>query len=137
MSHSTRLSRSLLLSVAAFGVAFLSAQELTAQASPPTRSSGGVGPVFEDGQAQVVPEFADPARWIRHDLWVETEFDTDGDGAPDRVHVDVTRQAETEEGMRVAVVYETSPYYSGVGTTAAQYFWNIQQELGAEPSPRG
>ena len=37
-------------------------------------------PVFRDGQAQVVPGFNDATRWIRHDLWVETEFDSDGDG---------------------------------------------------------
>jgi X-Pro dipeptidyl-peptidase len=37
-------------------------------------------PIFENGEAQIVPAFADPTKWIRHDLWVETEFNTDGDG---------------------------------------------------------
>jgi X-Pro dipeptidyl-peptidase len=74
-------------------------------------------PVFVDGQAQVVQGFADSGMWIRHDLWVETEFDSDGDGRPDRVHADVTRAAQTDsEGLRVPIVYESSPYYSGVGT---------------------
>ena len=59
-------------------------------------------PVFEDGQAQIVPAFEDAATWIRHDLWVETEFDSDGDGKLDRVHVDVTRPSQTNtEGLRV------------------------------------
>jgi X-Pro dipeptidyl-peptidase len=31
-------------------------------------------------------------------LWVETEFDSDGDGELDRVHVDVTRPGPTETG---------------------------------------
>lgn len=94
--------------------------------------------VFVDGQAQVVDAFVDPATWIRHDLWVETEFDSDGDGRPDRVHVDVTRQAQTDsEGLRVPVVYETSPYYSGVGTTASDFFWNVKHEIGVEPPERG
>ena len=97
-----------------------------------------VGPVFEDGQAQVVPAFAEPRSWVRHDLWVETEFDSDGDGRLDRVHVAVTRPRQTEsEGLRVPVVYETSPYYSGVGTTDSQYFWNVRHELGAQPPERG
>jgi len=100
--------------------------------------SAAAGPVFEDGQAQIVDAFADPEAWIRHDLWVETEFDSDGDGRPDRVHVDVTRQAQTDsEGLLVPVVYESSPYYSGVGTTASEYFWNVEHEIGAEPPVRG
>ncbi len=64
------------------------------------------GPVFADGQAQVVAAFEDSAQWIRHDLWVETEFDSDGDGRPDRVHAAVVRPAQTEsEGLKVPVVY--------------------------------
>ena len=96
----------------------------------------GPRPVFEDGEAQVVPEFADSATWVRHELWVETDFDSDGDGAPDRVHVDVTRPAATESGLEVAVVYETSPYYSGTGGLDFGYFWDIRQEVGEPPPPR-
>jgi X-Pro dipeptidyl-peptidase len=95
-------------------------------------------PVFVDGQAQVVQGFADSGMWIRHDLWVETEFDSDGDGRPDRVHADVTRAAQTDsEGLRVPIVYESSPYYSGVGTAESSYFWNVQHEIGAVPPRRG
>jgi X-Pro dipeptidyl-peptidase len=94
-------------------------------------------PVFVDGQAQVVPAFADPATWIRHDLWVETEFDSDGDGRLDRMHVGVTRPAQTDtEGLQVPVIYESSPYFSGTGSTAREFFWDIRQEVGAEPRPR-
>ena len=50
-------------------------------------------PVFVDGQAQVVDAFSDSSRWVRDVLWVETEFDSDGDGSRDRMHVDVTRPA--------------------------------------------
>ena len=92
-------------------------------------------PVFENGMAQVVPEFADQASWIRHNLWVETDFDTDGDGRLDRVHVDVTRPRQTEEGLRVPVIYGSSPYYAGVARSFA--FWDIRQELGEDPAPRG
>lgn len=58
---------------------------------PATAAADELGPIFVDGQAQIVPEFSDPATWIRQQLWVETEFDSDGDGELDRVHVDVTR----------------------------------------------
>ena len=40
-------------------------------------------PIFRDGEAQIVKGFKDQSQWIRHDLWVETEFDTDGDGKLD------------------------------------------------------
>jgi X-Pro dipeptidyl-peptidase len=63
-------------------------------------------PVIKDGQTQIVKRFEDSDRWIRHDLWVVTEFDSDDDGKPDRMHVDVTRQRQTEtEGLKVAVIY--------------------------------
>lgn len=95
-----------------------------------------VGPVFVDGQAQVVPGFSDPSTWIRQQLWVETEFDSDGDGVLDRMHVDVTRPAQTEGDLKVPVVYETSPYYAGGSSTARQYFWDVRHELGQTPPPR-
>ncbi len=94
-------------------------------------------PVFVDGQAQIVEGFENSELWIQHDLWVESEFDSDGDSEPDRLHVDVTRPAQTEtEGLKVAVVYETSPYFSGTGTTDSQYFWDPEQELGDQPPKR-
>lgn len=69
-------------------------------------------PVFEDGMAQPVFS-ADPADWVVQELWVTSDVDSDGDGALDRVHFDVTRPAETEQGLKVPVVYESSPYYAG------------------------
>ncbi|MFG0261825.1 MAG: Xaa-Pro dipeptidyl-peptidase [Novipirellula sp. JB048] len=96
-----------------------------------------VGPVFKEGEAQVVEAFSDPDRWLRHDLWVETEFDSDGDGKLDRMHVGVTRPWQTEsDGLRLPVVYISSPYFSGVGSTDEAYFWDVRHELGAEPPPR-
>jgi X-Pro dipeptidyl-peptidase len=109
---------------------------LVALCLPPWASAQTL-PVFRDGQAQVVPGFADPATWVRHHLWVETELDSDGDGRRDRVHVDVTRPLQTDtEGLRVPVIYETSPYFSGVGSASQRYFWNVQHELGAAPPRR-
>ena len=91
-------------------------------------------PVFKDGEAQVVYAFKDSKKWIRHHLWVETEFDSDGDGRKDRMHVDVTRPEQTEsQGLKVAVIYETSPYYCGTGTNDKEFFWDPQHEIGATP----
>ena len=93
-------------------------------------------PIFVNGQAQVVPGFRDPANWIRQELWVETSFDSDGDGRNDRMHVDVTRPRQTDtEGLKVAVVYESSPYFAGT-SGARSFLWNVKQEVGEEPPPR-
>lgn len=95
------------------------------------------GPVVENGQAVVVEAFADSTLWIRERLWVETEFDTDGDGRPDRMHVSVVRPRQTEtEGIRVPVIYETSPYYAGTASVR-EILWNVEHELGVEPPSRG
>jgi X-Pro dipeptidyl-peptidase len=90
---------------------------------------------FVDGQAQVVEAFSNPSEWVREVLWVETGFDSDGDGRRDRMHVDVTRPAQTEDGLKVAVVYETSPYFAGVAADSPKYMWDPRQALDAEPGP--
>ena len=98
---------------------------------------GQAKPVFEDGQAQIVPAFENADEWIREELWVETEFDSDGDGALDRVHVSVVRPIQTEtEGLKIATIYESSPYYAGTAGIDFGYFWNINQEVGETPPTR-
>lgn len=105
-------------------------------ATAPAQQSAPVAPIIRDGQAQVVPEFADSSNWIHERLWVEADFDSDGDGRPDRLHVEVYRPAQTEGGgLKLPVVYETSPYYAGV-SGERQYLWDVRQELGEPPPPR-
>ena len=88
-------------------------------------------PVFKDGEAQIVEAFKNPKDWLRHDLWVETSFDTDGDGRLDRMHVDVSRPAQTEsEGLKLPIVYISSPYFAGVAPDTEGAFWNVKHELG-------
>ena len=90
-------------------------------------------PVFENGEAQIVRAFKKEKDWIRHDLFVETEFDTDGDGKLDRMHVSVTRPKQTEtEGLKLPVIYVTSPYFAGVARGGQELFWGVDNELGEE-----
>jgi len=94
-------------------------------------------PIFKDGEAQIVEAFNNPNKWIRHDLWVETTFDSDGDGKLDRMHVGVTRPFQTEtEGLKLPIVYESSPYYAGTAGDAPGLFWEVRHELGEKPKPR-
>ncbi|MEL6719179.1 MAG: Xaa-Pro dipeptidyl-peptidase [Bacteroidota bacterium] len=93
-------------------------------------------PIFKNGEAQIVDAFNTPDEWIRHDLWVETEFDSDLDGKLDRMHVSVTRPFQTdEEGLKLPVIYVTSPYFAGVARDTDGAFWDVKHELGATPPP--
>lgn len=118
-------------------ILWLCALPLAALDHPVSADDKPAKPVFKDGQAQVVAAFEDADRWIRHDLWVETEFDSDADGKPDRMHVSVTRPRQTEtEGLKLPVVYVSSPYFAGVGSTDRKHFWNVRHELGQTPPER-
>jgi len=116
-----------------------SGQEATTQqqSSEASETDAKILPVFIDGEAQVVPGFESSSDWIRHDLWVETEFDSDENGKMDRMHVSVTRQKQTDtQDLKVPVVYETSPYYAGTSSTSAEFMWDPKHELGAAPPQR-
>ncbi|MDX2415760.1 MAG: Xaa-Pro dipeptidyl-peptidase [Bacteroidales bacterium] len=93
-------------------------------------------PIIKDGQAQIIPELQEKTSWIRHDLWVETEFDSDGDGLLDRMHVDVTRPEQTEsEKLKLPVVYSTSPYFGGTAN-GREWLWDVKHELNEAPPAR-
>ncbi|GAA3529991.1 Xaa-Pro dipeptidyl-peptidase [Amycolatopsis ultiminotia] len=89
---------------------------LVAAASPPEA-------VFADGQAQAV---FDPADVVREDVWVTAPVDSDHDGREDVVHAQVVRPKATEQGMKVPVVYEASPYFAG-GNDVANH--DVDKEL--------
>ena len=129
LTSSSRLGRVHAAAAIAIGAALTTF--MSAQAPPPK-----AGPVFVDGQAQIVPAFQDETLWIRHHLWVETEFDSDRDGKNDRMHVDVTRPQQTEtEGLKVPVIYESSPYFAGT-SGPREFLWDVRQEIGAQPPKR-
>ncbi len=105
--------------------------------SPNAQTAEKSVPIFKDGEAQIIPAFEDPTKWIRHDLWVETEFDTDGDGKLDRMHVAVTRPGQTDtEGLKLPIVYESSPYFAGVVPFVKGLFWDVNHELGKAAKER-
>src|SRR5699024_11282783 len=47
-------------------------------------------------------------------VYVETTVDSDGDGEYDKVRADLIRPKETEDGLKVPVIYEMSPYRAGL-----------------------
>lgn len=100
-------------------------------------------PIFKKGEAQIVSAFNNPDTWIREEVWVETEFDSDSDGKLDRMHVMITRPAQTKSGkLKLPVVYTSSPYnglklWALLGMSDNKNYWNVKQELGETPKPHG
>ncbi|MBI3135066.1 MAG: Xaa-Pro dipeptidyl-peptidase [Bacteroidetes bacterium] len=115
----------------------LSFSPVTAQQTD-SISNAVPGPVFKNGEAQLVPEFSLQDNWIREELWVETSFDSDNDGKLDRMHVYVTRPGQTaSHDLKLPVIYMTSPYYGlkimSLIRSPKKLFWNVKHELGETP----
>lgn len=68
-------------------------------------------PVIKDGMTQPIYSLEEA---ITEKVFIETKIDSDGDGKRDRVHADVIRPKETEQGLKVPVIYEMSPYRAGL-----------------------
>ena len=125
-------------------VTLSAAGPLSAQrgAAPPVptisamETNGKLGPVIRDGMLQPVAEFADTSQWVRQRVWVETDFDTDGDGKKDRLHVDITRPGIAERaGLKLPVIMESSPYAGGTNSPPS-FLWNVRHELDQDPGKR-
>jgi predicted acyl esterase len=113
----------------------VTAEKPAALAAPaPAPAPAGAVPTFVDGLAQNVFS-ATRADWVTGEVWVQTSFDSDGDGKLDRVHADYTLPKETStDGLKVPVIYEDSPYFAGTADTYSN--WVVDHELGASPPPR-
>ncbi len=95
---------------------------------------GHLGPIIRHGMLQPVAEYADTSTWIKQRVWVETDFDSDHDGKPDRIHADIVRPgAAAKAGLRLPVIMQASPY---LGRGQGNVDWNVEQELGAPPPHR-
>lgn len=76
-------------------------------------------PLFVDGLAQPIFEYSDPTQAngdtgvVRFCVYVETNYDTDGDGKLDLVKALVQLPHEALEGLKVPVLYEARPYITG------------------------
>ena len=78
----------------------------------PEGAQDAPGIVVEDGMTQPVFAFEDA---VEQRVYVETEVDSNHDGALDRVAIDISRPGETETGdLKVPVIFEHSPYREDV-----------------------
>ncbi|MBT2690135.1 Xaa-Pro dipeptidyl-peptidase [Bacillus sp. ISL-47] len=67
---------------------------------------------IEDLKSQPIYSFEEA---IRETVYVESTLDSDENGKPDRIAVDIIRPKETEEGLKVPVIMDASPYYESLG----------------------
>ena len=75
--------------------------------------------------------FPGSTAWIRQTLWVETEFDSDGDGKRDRMFVDVTRPKQTDtEGLKVPVHLRVVAVLRRHVRRPREFLWDVKQEVG-------
>ncbi|MFF5263662.1 Xaa-Pro dipeptidyl-peptidase [Actinomadura viridis] len=68
--------------------------------------------VVKNGVTQPVFSYQDA---IREHVYVESPIDSDRDGRPDRVNVDIVRPKESGRGLKVPVIMDASPYYDNSG----------------------
>src|SRR3954465_1628095 len=95
--------RRLLVAVAVAAAALAGAA--SAQADPPTI-------VVDHNETQ---EAFDYTTALRDRVWVDTDYDSDADGANDKIAVDIIRPAATDQGLKAPVIMDDSPYYSTLG----------------------
>ena len=93
--------------------ALLGVAATPAQAAPTPEPAE---PTFVDGLSQSVFTRVS-TEWINEEAWVESEVDSDRDGKPDLVHVDVSRVPETAAGRvalgtDVRIVLDAAPQFA-------------------------
>ncbi|WP_026580909.1 Xaa-Pro dipeptidyl-peptidase [Bacillus sp. J33] len=67
---------------------------------------------IEDLKSQPIYSYEEA---IRETVYVESTLDSDENGKADRIAVDIIRPKETEEGLKVPVIMDASPYYESLG----------------------
>lgn len=83
--------------------------------------------MFVDGLAQPIFEYSDPTQAngdtgaVRYCVYVETNYDTDGDGKLDLVKALVQLPRETLNGLKVPTIYEARPYITGCTDRGLEY----------------
>lgn len=67
---------------------------------------------LEDGVTEAIYSYEDA---IKETIHVESSLDSDRDGNPDQITVDIIRPKESNGGLKVPVIMDASPYYEAIG----------------------
>ncbi|MFC4335439.1 CocE/NonD family hydrolase [Salininema proteolyticum] len=71
---------------------------------------------------------------VRETVYVESDIDSDSDGSPDRIAVELVRPAGTEDGEKVPVIAQPSPYY-GLSALQALRARGMELPIQAQGTP--
>ncbi|GGK75759.1 X-Pro dipeptidyl-peptidase [Sphaerisporangium melleum] len=85
---------------------------LTAMGVTPAQADAAPTITVEQGRTQPVFSYADA---VREHVYVQSPVDSDADGRPDRVRVDIIRPKESGPGLKVPAIIDESPYYDNSG----------------------
>ncbi|TMR98039.1 Xaa-Pro dipeptidyl-peptidase [Nonomuraea basaltis] len=101
----------------------------------------GTAPATAETPAIKIENNATQPVFSRADAIMQTVFvevagtDSDNDGKPDRVAVDILRPKETDQGLKVPVIMEASPYYAG-GNDVANHPVDVDENGNPLPTLR-
>jgi X-Pro dipeptidyl-peptidase len=87
-------------------------------------------PLFFNGKAVAV---FDPQQAIHEVVYVESDLDTDHDGKRDLLAATIVRPRETENGLKLPVLYTASPYYRGTNDVDADLH-NVNRPFTTAPA---
>ncbi|MET9337191.1 Xaa-Pro dipeptidyl-peptidase [Nonomuraea sp. NPDC003804] len=98
-------------------------------------AAAGVNPALSDtGPTQPIYSRADA---VKQTVFVEVEgVDSDRDGRNDRVAADFLRPKETETGLKVPIIMESSPYYAGIDGTVPNHKVDVDENGNPLPGLR-
>ncbi|ANK59346.1 Xaa-Pro dipeptidyl-peptidase [Loigolactobacillus backii] len=82
-------------------------------------------PLTFNGKMQ--PVF-DPNQVVKEVVYVESSLDTDQDGHRDLLETTIFRPRETNQGLKMPVLYTANPYYKGMNDVT-DYLHSVDQEI--------
>jgi X-Pro dipeptidyl-peptidase len=101
----------------------------------PSASAGGTPTISLGADGETSAAFSYTSA-IRERVFIPIAgVDQDGDGADDRIAIDVTRPAETEQGLKVPAIVYASPYLTSLGISSEVQYLHTSASGAADRFP--
>jgi X-Pro dipeptidyl-peptidase len=119
-------------------IALSAALTVVAATAAPAAAADPPGPIFDPTTGVTLDLPTELRASVDSGAYVETDYDSDGDGKNDLIHFDITRPTASGPAWQVPVIMEASPYYGGspAGGVKNIHLWDITGELNTQPPLR-